>query len=118
MMLAVQADASLENNVEELFQGTCSQLGRPTALVNNAGILFAQSKLIDLDAKRINAVLATNVTGCFLCAKHAVRLMSTELGGSGGAIVNLSSAAARLLLSSMCLVVASLIPLCKTNIVL
>jgi len=94
--IAVQADVSLEKNVEELFQDTCSKLGRPTALVNNAGILFAQSKLIDLDAKRINAVLATNVTGCFLCAKHAVRLMSTEFGGSGGAIVNVSSAAARL----------------------
>src|SRR5207253_9848736 len=64
-------------------------------LVNNAGILERQTKVESVDADRLARVFATNVTGCFLCAREAVPRMSTRHGGSGGAIVNVSSAAAR-----------------------
>jgi len=67
-----------------------------TALVNNAGILETQMRVEAMDAARITRVLATNVVGSFLCAREAVRRMSTRRGGRGGAIVNLSSGAARL----------------------
>ena len=66
------------------------------ALVNNAGILFQQSRVETLTADRINRVLATNVTGYFLCCREAVKRMAHQHGGVGGAIVNVSSAAARL----------------------
>ena len=94
--VAIQADVSKENQVQRLFSDTEKFIGKPTALVNNAGILFTQSKLVELDAERINKVLLTNVTGSFLCAKHAVLVMSAEFGGEGGVIVNVSSAASRL----------------------
>jgi NAD(P)-dependent dehydrogenase (short-subunit alcohol dehydrogenase family) len=71
-------------------------LGRVDALVNNAAILDVQMRLESVDAVRLNRILATNVTGAFLCAREAVRRMSTKNGGAGGAIVNVSSAAARL----------------------
>jgi NAD(P)-dependent dehydrogenase (short-subunit alcohol dehydrogenase family) len=64
--------------------------------VNNAGILEKQARLEDMDADRLARIFATNVTGAFLCAREAVRRMSTNHGGSGGAIVNVSSMAARL----------------------
>ncbi len=67
-----------------------------TALVNNAGILETQMRVEAMDAARITRILATNVVGSFLCAREAVRRMSTRHGGRGGAIVNLSSGAARL----------------------
>lgn len=67
-----------------------------TALVNNAGILFTQSRVEALTAERINRVLTTNVTGYFLCCREAVKRMAIPHGGKGGAIVNVSSAAARL----------------------
>ena len=66
------------------------------ALVNNAGILFTQCTVESLSAERINRVLATNVTGYFLCCREAVKRMSHRHGGKGGAIVNVSSAASRL----------------------
>lgn len=94
--VAVQADISCETQVKRLFDTTIEQLGVPTALINNAGILFKQSRLVDMNADRINKVLATNVTGYFLCSREAVRCMSTKSGGTGGVIVNLSSAASRL----------------------
>lgn len=94
--IAIQADISQEDQVAQLFEKSEAALGRPQALINNAGILFTQSTLMGLDAKRINAILATNVTGYFLCAKQAVRSMSTAYGGDGGAIVNVSSVAAKL----------------------
>lgn len=72
------------------------QSGRLAALVNNAGILFQQASLEQLTAARINQVFATNVTGCFICCREAVKRMAYHHGGSGGAIVNVSSAAARL----------------------
>jgi NAD(P)-dependent dehydrogenase (short-subunit alcohol dehydrogenase family) len=71
-------------------------LGRITALVNNAGILEPQRRVEQMEAARLNRILATNVTGSFLCAREAIRRMSTKHGGHGGAIVNVSSAASRL----------------------
>ena len=90
-----QADVSNEVEVVALFDYIDTQLGAITALVNNAGILKPQTRLEDLDAKRINEMLITNVTSCFLCCREAVKRMSTKNGGKGGAIVNVSSAAAR-----------------------
>jgi len=93
---AVQADISDESQVEAMF-ARIDEEGLPlTALVNNAGILFQQSRVEALSAARINQVLAINVTGYFLCCREAVKRMSTQHGGQGGAIVNVSSAAARL----------------------
>lgn len=94
--VAVQADVSIEADVVRLFQRVDAELGPLAGLVNNAGILDRQTRLEDLDAERINRVLAVNVTGSFLCAREAVRRMSTRQGGAGGAIVNVSSGAARL----------------------
>jgi NAD(P)-dependent dehydrogenase (short-subunit alcohol dehydrogenase family) len=94
--IAVAADVSQEGDVLNLFQTADRELGRVDALVNNAGILEKQMRIADMDAARINRIFATNVTGSMLCAREAVRRMSTKHGGSGGAIVNLSSAAARI----------------------
>ena len=92
--LALQGDVSQEADVLRMF-GQLDALGtRLQALVNNAGMLETQMRVQDMDAARINRVLATNVTGSFLCAREAVRRMSTRHGGQGGAIVNLSSRAA------------------------
>jgi NAD(P)-dependent dehydrogenase (short-subunit alcohol dehydrogenase family) len=94
--LAVQANVAVEADVVRLFAEVDATLGRITALVNNAGILERQARVEDMDAARIGRVLATNVIGSFICAREAVRRMSTRHGGTGGAIVNLSSRAARL----------------------
>ena len=94
--IAVAADVAQEDDVVALFQTVDRELGRVTALVNNAGTLEQQMRLDQMDAARINRVFAANVTGSFLCAREAVRRMSTRHGGSGGAIVNLSSAASRI----------------------
>ncbi|MCX7146894.1 MAG: SDR family oxidoreductase [Sulfuritalea sp.] len=94
--LSVQADVAVEADVVRLFKQVDSSLGRVTALVNNAGILEQQSRVEDMDAARISRVFATNVIGSFVCAREAVRRMSSRHGGVGGAIVNLSSRAARL----------------------
>lgn len=88
-----QADIAKESDVIELFECIDEELGTITALVNNAGILKQQCRLQDLTAERINEIFQTNVTGSFLCAREAVKRMSTGLGGQGGAIVNVSSAA-------------------------
>jgi NAD(P)-dependent dehydrogenase (short-subunit alcohol dehydrogenase family) len=94
--IAVQADVAVESDVVRLFETCDRQLGVLSALVNNAGILEMQSRLDGMDAARISRVFATNVTGPFLCAREAVRRMSTRYGGSGGAIVNVSSGATKL----------------------
>ena len=92
--LAIQADISSEPEVERMFASVDKKLGRISALINNAGILSHQMRVEQMDAARINRILATNVTGSFLCAREAVRRMSTRHGGLGGAIVNMSSRAA------------------------
>jgi NAD(P)-dependent dehydrogenase (short-subunit alcohol dehydrogenase family) len=94
--VAVAADVSVEADVVRLFETCDRQLGRLDALVNNAAILDTQMRLDAMDAARITRVLATNVVGPFLCAREAVRRMSTKYGGRGGAIVNVSSGASRL----------------------
>ncbi len=94
--IAVAADVSAEAEVVNLFRTVDRQLGSVTALVNNAGILEAQTRVEEMDAARLNRIFAANVTSCFLCAREAVRRMSSKHGGSGGAIVNVSSAASRL----------------------
>ncbi len=94
--ISVQADISSEKEVKYLFETADRQLGKPSVLVNNAGILFNQERVVDMGAERINKVLMTNVTGYFLCCKQAIARMSTKSGGRGGVIVNVSSAASRL----------------------
>jgi len=94
--IAVACDISSEPEVVRLFESVDKAFGRVTDLVNNAGILERQVRVEEMDAARINRIFATNVTGAFLCAREAVRRMSTRYGGAGGAIVNVSSAAARL----------------------
>ncbi|MBT9314578.1 SDR family oxidoreductase [Leptothoe spongobia] len=94
--VAIAADIAIESDVIKLFKAVDNQLGPITALVNNAGILEQQMRVENLDAARLNRVFAANVTGSFLCAREAVKRMSTKHGGSGGAIVNVSSVAARL----------------------
>ena len=94
--LAVAADVASEADVVRLFETVDGQLGVLTALVNNAGILEKQTRVEQIDTARLDRVFATNVRGAFLCAREAVRRMSTAHGGAGGAIVNLSSRAAQL----------------------
>jgi NAD(P)-dependent dehydrogenase (short-subunit alcohol dehydrogenase family) len=94
--IAVRADVSLAGDVERLFSTVDDRLGPLTALVNNAGVLFRQGRLDQIDADRLHRVFATNVVGYFLCCRQAVLRMSTARGGAGGAIVNVSSAASRL----------------------
>lgn len=94
--LAIKADIADELQVMAMFAEIDNAFGPVTALVNNAGILFQQSTIEELTAERINRVLATNVTGYFLCCREAVKRMAFRHGGKGGAIVNVSSAAARL----------------------
>tara|TARA_B100001971_G_scaffold94963_1_gene87727 strand:+ start:61 stop:807 length:747 start_codon:yes stop_codon:yes gene_type:complete len=94
--LAVGADISREEEVVKLFCAVDDKLGKISALVNNAGILETQMRIEDMNAARLNRVFLTNVIGSFLCAREAVKRMSTKNGGKGGAIVNVSSAAARL----------------------
>lgn len=94
--LAVKADVSNEHDVISLFEKTENELGAIQALVNSAGVIAPQSKLVDFDAERIRHVFDINVVGSFLCAREAVKRMSTLHGGRGGSIVNLSSAASRI----------------------
>lgn len=94
--ITVAADVAVEADVLRLFETVDRELGPLTALVNNAGILERQMRVEEMDATRMNRIFATNITGAFLCAREAVRRMSIKHGGRGGAIVNVSSAAARL----------------------
>ena len=93
--VAIQADVSKEEEVLQLFQKTESLLGPLDALVNNAGILEPQMQLEGMTTDRLQRIFATNVIGPFLCAREAVKRLSTKYGGKGGAIVNVSSIAAR-----------------------
>jgi NAD(P)-dependent dehydrogenase (short-subunit alcohol dehydrogenase family) len=93
--IAVRADVGVETDVRRLFAVCDAELGRLSALINNAGILETQCRVDAMDAERLQRVLTVNVVGTFLCAREAVRRMSSRWGGQGGAIVNLSSVAAR-----------------------
>jgi NAD(P)-dependent dehydrogenase (short-subunit alcohol dehydrogenase family) len=94
--IAVPADVSSEPDVARLFETVDRDLGRLDALVNNAGTVGKQMRVEQMDAARLARVFAVNAIGAFLCAREAVKRMSTKHGGRGGAIVNVSSAAARL----------------------
>jgi NAD(P)-dependent dehydrogenase (short-subunit alcohol dehydrogenase family) len=94
--IAVAADVAVEADVVRLFGTVDRELGRVDALVNNAGVLEKQVRLEEMDAARLMRVFATNVVGPLLCAREAVRRMSTRHGGGGGAIVNVSSLASKL----------------------
>jgi NAD(P)-dependent dehydrogenase (short-subunit alcohol dehydrogenase family) len=94
--IMAHADVAEEANVKAMFRLVDQELGPVTALVNNAGIIDQSGKVADMSAERINRILAVNVTGAFICAREAAHRMSTEREGQGGAIVNVSSAAARL----------------------
>ena len=91
---AHQADVSDEQEVEAMFQAIDHTYGRLDALVNNAGVLAQQMRVAEMSADRIYKIMATNFVGSMLCAREAVRRMSTQRGGAGGAIVNVSSRAA------------------------
>ena len=93
--LAVQADISKEEDILRLFAATDRQLGPLHSLINNAGILEHQMRVDNMDAARLERVFATNITGQILCAREAIKRMSTKQGGQGGTIVNVSSIAAR-----------------------
>ena len=94
--IAVGADVASEADVVRLFSTVDAALGPMHALVNNAGILERQTRVERMDAARIDRIFATNVRGAFVCAREAVKRMSTAHGGAGGAIVNVSSRAAQL----------------------
>jgi NAD(P)-dependent dehydrogenase (short-subunit alcohol dehydrogenase family) len=94
--IAVQGDVASEADVVRLFETVDRKLGRVGALVNNAGIVDRGMRVADMTSARIARMFAINVTGSFLCAREAVKRMSTRLGGPGGAIVNVSSIASRL----------------------
>jgi NAD(P)-dependent dehydrogenase (short-subunit alcohol dehydrogenase family) len=94
--ITVQADVGDEAQVIAMFEKVDAKLGRLTALVNNAGVVDMQARVDQMSVARLERMLRINVIGSFVCAREAVRRMSTKHGGEGGAIVNLSSAAARL----------------------
>lgn len=93
--LCVAADVADEAQVVSLFEAVDHSLGPISVLVNNAAILKPQARLKDMSAERVNQMLCTNVTSAFICAREAVKRMSTQMGGQGGVIVNVSSVAAR-----------------------
>lgn len=94
--IAIKADVSKEEEVVRLFEYIDKNVGAISALVNNAGIIEPQMRFVDMKLERWQKVLATNVIGSFLCAREAIKRMSTKNKGAGGSIVNLSSVAARL----------------------
>ncbi|MFI1966278.1 SDR family oxidoreductase [Streptomyces pathocidini] len=94
--VAVQVDTSADERVEALFDTVGAELGPVTGLVNNAGITGPLGRFADTSPEVMRRVVDVNVTGALLCARRAVREMSTRYGGSGGAIVNISSGGATL----------------------
>jgi NAD(P)-dependent dehydrogenase (short-subunit alcohol dehydrogenase family) len=93
--VAIQADVSREADILRLFEIAQRELGPLRALVNNAAITGGKARVDEIDGAKVTEMLAVNVTGTMLCGREAVRRMSTRRGGSGGAIVNISSLAAR-----------------------
>jgi len=94
--LAVQADFACEADIVRLWRNAIASFGTITALVNNVGLLEPQKPLVEFELERLRRIFTVNVIGSFLCAREAVRHMSATRGGRGGAIVNVSSVAARL----------------------
>lgn len=94
--IAVQADVALESQVVAMFEKVDAKLGPLRALVNNAGVVDVACRIDGMDVGRLQRIFQTNVVGAFICAREAVKRMSTRYGGSGGCIVNVSSVAARL----------------------
>jgi NAD(P)-dependent dehydrogenase (short-subunit alcohol dehydrogenase family) len=94
--ITVQADVAHEDQVLAMFAKVDAKLGRLTALVNNAGVVDAACRVDEMSLARLQRMFTTNVVGSMVCAREAVLRMSTRHGGSGGTIVNLSSAAATL----------------------
>ncbi|MFS2049342.1 SDR family oxidoreductase [Variovorax sp.] len=94
--IAVQADVGDEAQVMAMFEQVDARLGRLTALVNSAGVVDVRARVDEMSAARLERMFRINVVGSFVCAREAVRRMSTRHGGTGGVIVNLSSAASRL----------------------
>jgi NAD(P)-dependent dehydrogenase (short-subunit alcohol dehydrogenase family) len=96
LAIAVQADIAREADVVRLFEAADREFGAPSVLVNNAAITGGVRRVEEVTEELLARVFAVNVTGSFLCAREAVRRMSTRHGGAGGAIVNLTSRAAAL----------------------
>ncbi|WP_220195829.1 SDR family oxidoreductase [Ktedonospora formicarum] len=94
--IAIQGDVASEDDVMRIFETTMSELGPLQGLVNNAGITGGFARVEEVQAETIRRVLEVNITGAILCAREAVKNMSLRRGGRGGAIVNISSLAARL----------------------
>jgi NAD(P)-dependent dehydrogenase (short-subunit alcohol dehydrogenase family) len=93
--VAVQADVSRETDILRLFDIAQRELGPVRAVVNNAAITGGKARVDEIDGAKLAQMLAVNVAGTMLCAREAVRRMSTKRGGAGGGIVNISSLAAR-----------------------
>lgn len=93
--LAVKADMTSPDDIAQLFKATLDAFGRLDALVNNAGIVGGQHSILDADPAHLRSVFEANVIGSFMCVAKAARTMSTQKGGQGGSIVNMSSAASR-----------------------
>lgn len=94
--IAVAGDVAEESDVLRLFETVDRELGPPAALVNNAGIVDLGTRVEAIGAARLQRMFAVNVFGSFFCAREAVKRMSRRRGGAGGAIVNVSSIAAKL----------------------
>jgi NAD(P)-dependent dehydrogenase (short-subunit alcohol dehydrogenase family) len=94
--ITVQADVAEESQVLAMFEKVDAKLGRLTALVNNAGVVDRTERVDGMSVARLKRMFDINVIGTMVCAREAVKRMSTRYGGAGGAIVNVSSVAARL----------------------
>ncbi len=94
--MSVQADVAQEAQVLRMFEHIDAKLGRLSGLVNNAGVVDVSARVADMSVARWKRMFDINVIGSLICAREAVRRMSTQYGGEGGSIVNVSSAAARL----------------------
>ncbi|MSP48108.1 MAG: SDR family oxidoreductase [Alphaproteobacteria bacterium] len=94
--IAIQGDVSVESQVIAMFDAVTSAFGRLDGLVNNAGIIAPIQPLVEMSVDRLRRIFEVNILGAYLCAREAARRMSRSRGGRGGAIVNVSSVAARL----------------------
>ncbi|MEI9422722.1 SDR family oxidoreductase [Mesorhizobium sp. Cs1299R1N1] len=94
--VAVRGDVGKETDIVAMFGAVDHAFGRLDAFVNNAGIVDVKARVDEMDVSRLERMMRINVVGSFLCAREAVKRMSTRHGGSGGSIVNISSAAATL----------------------